>query len=101
MVDGMFPGHLQQVRRAIEIDVNVESGLADRRSDPGLGCQMDHSIDAAGPGDLLEQLSITNIALDQLESVAGQAGFDVGVLESRVVIIGEGVEAEHLVTTFE
>jgi len=101
VVDPGVPAALEDVKEADEVGVDVRVGVLDRVADSGLGGEVDDDAEAVRGEEGLHLAAIGKVDADKDEAVLLFKPLESGLLEGRVVVVVEVVEADDLTTLAE
>jgi hypothetical protein len=88
---------LQDVQEAAEVGLAIGVRMGDGVAHPGLGGQVHHAVEALGREQRLHPGAVGHVqALEAKARLRRQPG-QPGLLERRVVVVVEVVDADHLV----
>ncbi len=95
MVDRIVPACLEDGEEAVEIGAGIGARVLQRIAYAGLRGQVDHHLRPEADEGGLHRVVVGDVDLPEGEAVSGEKPVEPGLLQRRVVIGREIVEAEH------
>ena len=95
MADLLVAARLEDVEEADQVAVRVGMRVLQRVADAGLCCEVQHALRAQLGEQPARGIGIRDVGLDEAEALVRRELRQAGVLQARVVIIVQVVDADH------